>query len=195
MGCAPRRGRRRCGEERKRQPQRYHPRGPRQGRAARPLVVCKSACFCLEERAPNSEHIAKTTQRRCASGYVREVSPRRIERDRAGYARSIREESLHIIQRNCRKSDDRLLRGRLVEDGFEQKRYYYGLFSTAPSPPASHVRHSQSLGVLPFGDLSAVLPNPHRDRYLSFNNPLSTMCKCCNARKWNEENINCVQRK
>lgn len=57
--------------------------------------------------------------------------------------------------------------------------------STAPSSA------SQRLGVLPFGDLSVVLPDPHCVRYLNLNNPLNAKCKFCNALKWKEESINC----
>ena len=60
--------------------------------------------------------------------------------------------------------------------------------STAPSSA------SQRLGVLPFGDLSVVLPDPHCVRYLNLNNPLNTKRKFCNVLKWKEENINCCSK-
>ena len=60
--------------------------------------------------------------------------------------------------------------------------------STAP------ISAPQRLGVLPFGDLSVVLPDPHCVRYLNLNNPLNTKCKFCNALKWKEENITCCSK-
>ena len=60
--------------------------------------------------------------------------------------------------------------------------------STAPSSA------SQYLVVLPFGDLSVVLPDSHCVRYLNLNNPLNTKCKFCNALNWKEENINCCSK-
>ena len=60
--------------------------------------------------------------------------------------------------------------------------------STAP------ISAPQRLGVLPFGDLSVVLPDPHCVRYLNLNNPLNRKCKFCNALKWKEENINCCSK-
>ena len=60
--------------------------------------------------------------------------------------------------------------------------------STAPSSA------SQRLGVLLFGDLSVVLPDPLCVRYLNLNNPPNTKCKFCNTLKWQKENINCCSK-
>ena len=66
--------------------------------------------------------------------------------------------------------------------------------SRAPSSPPSRVSLSHRLGVLPFGDISVALPDPHSVRYLKLNNQLNTKCKFCNAMKWKEENINCCSK-
>lgn len=66
--------------------------------------------------------------------------------------------------------------------------------STDPSSAASRVRRARRLGVLPFGDLSVILPDLHCVKYLNLNNPVNTKCEFGNALKWKEENINCCSK-